>query len=56
MKWILRYHKGTSSFSLCFGKDKLVLIGYIDANMVDEVDSRKSISGYLMKFARGLVS
>ena len=29
---------------------------YIDANVVGNVDSRKSISGYLLTFARGAVS
>jgi hypothetical protein len=45
------YLKGTSSFSLCFDNNKLVLDGYTDTNMAGDVDSRKSKSGYLMKFA-----
>jgi ATP-binding cassette subfamily B (MDR/TAP) protein 1 len=44
MKWVLRYLKGTSSFSLCFGNDKPVLDGYTDADMAGDVDSRKSTS------------
>jgi hypothetical protein len=53
VKWILRYLKGTSSFSLCFGNNKPVLDGYTNADMTGDVDSRKSTSGYLMKFAGG---
>ncbi|KAJ7009759.1 Retrovirus-related Pol polyprotein from transposon TNT 1-94 [Populus alba x Populus x berolinensis] len=56
VKWILRYLKGTSSFSLCFANNKPVLDGYTDADMAGDVDSRKSTSGYLMKFAEGAVS
>ena len=55
VKWILRYLKGTSSFNLCFGNNKHVLDGYTDAYMAGDVDSRKSTSGYLMKFAGGAV-
>jgi hypothetical protein len=33
-----------------------VLDGYTDADMAGDVDSRKSTSGYLMKFAGGAVS
>jgi hypothetical protein len=54
--WILKYLKGTSSFSLCFGNDKPVLDGYTYADMTGDVDSRKSTSRYLMKFAGGAVS
>jgi hypothetical protein len=55
VKWILKYLKGTSSFSLYFGNNKPVLDGYTDADMTGDVDFRKSTSGYLMKFARGVV-
>ncbi|KAI4334907.1 hypothetical protein L6164_013609 [Bauhinia variegata] len=56
VKWILRYLKGTSRFCLCFGAGKPVLDGYTDADMVGDVDSRKSTSGYMMTFAGGAVS
>ncbi|KAJ6995884.1 hypothetical protein NC653_012686 [Populus alba x Populus x berolinensis] len=56
VKWILRYLKGTSSFSLCFGNNKLVFDGYTDVDMTGDVDFRKSISRYLMKFAGGAIS
>ena len=56
VKWILRYLRGTSRVCLCFGNGKVVLDGYTDSNMAGDVDSKKSISGFLMTFARGIVS
>ncbi|VVA10754.1 PREDICTED: Retrovirus-related Pol poly from [Prunus dulcis] len=56
VKWILRYLRGTSKMSLCFGGGKPELIGYTDADMAGDLDSRKSTSGYLITFSRGAVS
>jgi len=56
VKWILRYLKGTSRVCLCFESGKPVLNGYTDAYMAGDVDSRKSTSGYMMTFARGVMS
>ena len=55
MKWILKYIKGTFSFSLCFGNGKLVLDGYTNANIAGGVDFIKFILGYLMTFIEGEV-
>ena len=35
---------------LCFGSGEPMLDGYIDSDMAGDVDSRKSISGFLMTF------
>ena len=56
VKWIMRYLKGTSSLNLCFGGEKPMLISYTDSDMAGDVDSRKSTSGYLIKFARGVMA
>jgi len=56
VKWILRYLCGTTSLKLCFGGDKPTLVGYTDSDMAGDVDSRKSTSGYLIKFAGGVVA
>ncbi|RDX60286.1 hypothetical protein CR513_61582, partial [Mucuna pruriens] len=48
-KWILRYLHGTSDLTLCFGGDKPTLVGYSDSDMTEDIDSRKSTSGYLIK-------
>ena len=54
--WILRYLRGTSRVCLCFGNGEPMLDGYTDSDMVDDVDSRKFISGFLMTFVKGDVS
>nr|KYP59970.1 Retrovirus-related Pol polyprotein from transposon TNT 1-94 [Cajanus cajan] len=56
VKWILRYLHGTVDMKLCFGGDKPTLVGYSDSDMAGDVDSRKSTSGYLIKFAGGAVA
>ena len=56
VKWILRYLRGTSKFCLCFGDSNPVLVGYTDADMAGDVDTRRSTSGYLITFSGGAVS
>ena len=56
VKWILIYLRGTSKLCLCFGSGELMLDRYTDSDMASDVDSRKSISGFLMTFAGGAVS
>ena len=56
VKWILRYLKGTSKTCLCFGTNKPMLVGCTNADMVGDVDSIKSTSGYLITFSRGAMS
>ena len=41
---------------LCFGSGEPMLDGYIDSYMADDVDSRKSIYGFLMTFVGGTIS
>uniref|UniRef100_A0A3Q7IYR6 Retrovirus-related Pol polyprotein from transposon TNT 1-94-like beta-barrel domain-containing protein n=1 Tax=Solanum lycopersicum TaxID=4081 RepID=A0A3Q7IYR6_SOLLC len=47
VKWILRYLRGTSNLSLCFGGGEPILEGFTDADMAGDLDNRKSTSGYL---------
>jgi hypothetical protein len=42
--------------SLCFGSRNPELIGYTDADMAGDIDSRKSTSGFLITFSGGAVS
>lgn len=56
VKWILRYLRGTSKTSLCFGSRKPELIGYTYADMAGDIDSRKSTSGFLITYSGGVVS
>ena len=39
VKWILRYFRGTTKRCLCFGNEDPMLVGYIDADMVGDVNS-----------------
>jgi hypothetical protein len=41
---------------LCFGNGKQVLDGFTDADMVGDIDSKKSTSGYLITYSGGAVS
>ena len=56
VEWILRYLRGTSNTCLYFGTNKPMLIGCTNADMVGDVDSIKSASGYLITFSRGAMS
>uniref|UniRef100_A0A3Q7GYL8 Retrovirus-related Pol polyprotein from transposon TNT 1-94-like beta-barrel domain-containing protein n=1 Tax=Solanum lycopersicum TaxID=4081 RepID=A0A3Q7GYL8_SOLLC len=56
VKWILRYLRGTSNLSLCFGGGEPILEGFTDADMARDLDNWKSTSGYLFKFAGGAIS
>ena len=52
----MRYLRGTSSWRLGFGNEKPLLVGYTDADMAGDVDTRKSTSGFLITFAGGAVA
>ncbi|GMH14052.1 hypothetical protein Nepgr_015893 [Nepenthes gracilis] len=56
VKWIMQYIRGTTKRCLCLGSDKPQLVGYSDADMAGDIDSRKSTKGYLVTFAGGAVS
>lgn len=56
VKWILRYLRGTSKMSLCFGSRRHELIGYTDADMAGDIDFRKSTSGFLITYSGRVVS
>ncbi|GJX70933.1 retrovirus-related pol polyprotein from transposon TNT 1-94 [Tanacetum coccineum] len=45
VKRILRYVKGTSDVSLCFGDSDLVVTGYVDSDYVGDLDGSKSTIG-----------
>ena len=56
VKWILRYLKGTSSECLRFGLGKPLLEGYTNSDMLVDLDTNRSTFGYVMTYARGVVS
>lgn len=55
-KWILRCVRGTSNACLCYMSDKLLLIGYTNANMAGNLIIRRSTLGIVINFAGGVVS
>ena len=56
VKWILQYLKGTSNMCLQFGSGKPQLDGFTDLDMLADVDTSRSTSGYVMTYAGGAVS
>ena len=55
-KWILIYIRGPSRVCLYFGRGKLMLDGFANADMVGDIDSRKSTLGYLITYSGGAIS
>ena len=53
VKWILRYLRGTSNKCLHFGSSTIDLQGYVDSNLVGDIDSRWSTTGYVFTFGGG---
>ncbi|KAL2243396.1 UNVERIFIED_CONTAM: Retrovirus-related Pol polyprotein from transposon TNT 1-94 [Sesamum indicum] len=56
MKWI-RYLRGTKDRALVFGKDKLTLFGFVDADFAgSDYDRRMSTTGYVFTYGGTAVS
>ena len=54
VKWIFRYLTSTHDFGILF--DQRVStedVGYVDSNYAGDLDSRKSMTGYVFRFASG---
>ncbi|MCO5567257.1 hypothetical protein L7F22_020946 [Adiantum nelumboides] len=56
VKGVLRYLNGTKDRCICFGKGKLSVVGYTDADYAGDLDKRRSTSGYLYTFTGGAIS
>jgi hypothetical protein len=57
IKWILQYLKGKANHYICFGgTNNSALEAYTDADLADDIDSRKSTSSYLVCFENKPVS
>ena len=59
VKWILRYLKGTVDYGLLFDAKSLnaiSLIGYVDADYGQDLDGRKSTTGYVFTLGGGCIS
>ena len=59
VKWILRYLKGTKGVGLLFDKNSnnaKSLLGYVDADYGQDLDGRRSTTGYLFTLGGGCIS
>ena len=56
VKWILRYLRGTSSKCLHFGGSTIDLQGYVDSNLVGDIDTRQSTTGYVFTIGGATMS
>lgn len=59
MKWILRYLKGTTDVGLLFDAKSLnakSVIGFVDADYGQDLDGRKSTTGYVFTLGGGCIS
>ena len=54
VKWILRYLRGTTGHGIMFGKhEDTSVVGYVDADYVGDMDSRRFTTGYVFTLCGG---
>lgn len=56
MKWILRYLRGTTDFSLSYGSAGLECAECVDLDFAGDRDRRKSTTGYIFSMGGGAIS
>ena len=56
VKWILRYLKGSSDMTLCYGGTDVRLRGYVDSDFAGDVNSRRSTTDYAFTLESRTVS
>lgn len=59
VKWILRYVKGTAGKGLVFDRAKTTtgnVVGFVDSDYAEDLDRRRSISGYIFTLCGGAIS
>ena len=56
IKWILEYLRGTSNKCLHFGGSTTDLQGYVDLDLVGDIDTRWSTIGYVFTIGGAVVS
>ena len=52
----MRYLKGSSNTCLCFISASLKLQGYVDADFVGDIDSRKNTTGFVFTLGGTVIS
>ena len=57
VKKALRYLQGTKGLMLTYRRsDSIHIVGYLDSDFAEDVDDRKSTSGYVFTLAGGAIS
>jgi hypothetical protein len=56
VQWIFRYLRGTSNACLRFGKSTRGLVGYVDFDYAGDLDTRRSLIGYVFTIGGCVVS
>ena len=52
----LKYIKGPSDVTLCYGGSNFIVRGYVDSNYAGDLDKRKFTTGYMFTLAGSIVS
>ena len=56
VKWILRYLRGSIDTCLYFTGASLKMQGYVDADLANDIDSRKSTNGFVFTLGGTTIS
>jgi hypothetical protein len=56
VKWVLRYLRGTSNYSITYDGSSDSVCGYVDSDFAGDLDKRRSTSGYVFTLAGGPIS
>jgi hypothetical protein len=56
IKRILRYVKGVSDVTLCYGGSKFTVRDYVDSDFAGDLEKRKSIAGHVFIIVEGAMS
>jgi hypothetical protein len=56
VKWVLRYLRGTRSYSITYDGSRDSVCGYVDSYFAGDLDKRRSTSGYVFTLAGGPIS
>jgi hypothetical protein len=55
VKWVLRYLRGTSNYSITYDGSRYSFCGYVDSYFARDLDKRRSTSGYVFTLVGGPV-
>ena len=56
VKWVMRYWRGTSDTYLCFPARDLKLEGFVDADLIGDIDSKKRTTYFVFTLGGTVIS